>query len=803
MPLDNQSKTLLLVEDDSVVAMLETELLRREGYNVINAAAGEQAISMVKNPPERVDLILMDIDLGEGMDGTEAARIILDDYDIPIVFLSSHTEKEIVEKTETITSYGYVVKNTGITVLDASIKMAFKLFDAHRSITLQKMEIVDFNENLQAAYEEMEAANEELIKSENELLLSETRYRLLFNNMTAGFALHEIICDEKGEPADYRFIDVNPAFEKLTGLLAPEIINRTVKDVLPDIENYWIESYGKVALTGEPVSFHNYSKELAKYYDVWVFSPEYGKFAVIFNDISARIKAENEVGRLNRIYEVISQINQLIVHARSRKAILEGACRIAVETGKLQMAWIGFVDEEEQAVKPAYWYGVEEGYLTHIKKISVSDVPEGRGPTGTAIREGRYFCCNDIKNDPCMAVWREEALKRGYRASIALPLAYNGKITGTFNIYAPEANFFSDSEIKLLEAVTNDLSYALEMVDAEEKRKKAEEMYRLIAENSSDTIWVMTPDGTLTYHSPAVKTLRGFTPEEANKVPFDKTLSPESLSIVVNMITEDRQKPREERIDEYLLELEMIRKDGSTVWTEVSVHVLRDAEGNVAGFQGGTRDITERRNTEKELRKLLEEKDILMRELQHRVKNNLNVIANLLLLGAGGSVDGDDTYSSAISRINSMAVIYESLYMSDDPGVVKLDNYIGKLASSIFSTYNIRPEDIHLSTSLDEVNLDVKRTVPIGLVLNELITNSLKYAYPYEAGGDIFVSLSREEEKVTLRVEDNGTGFPSGFNAGESSSMGLRLVNMLSEQLGAELSIDGSSGASVSLSFSL
>ena len=116
----------------------------------------------------------MDIDLGEGMDGTSCPLPFFL-IEIPVVFLSSHIEKEIVEKTEKITSYGYVVKNTGITVLDASIKMAFKLFEAHTNISRQKMEIVSFNENLQAAYEEMEASNEELIRSENELLISENR----------------------------------------------------------------------------------------------------------------------------------------------------------------------------------------------------------------------------------------------------------------------------------------------------------------------------------------------------------------------------------------------------------------------------------------------------------------------------------------------------------------------------------------------------------------------------------------------------------------------------------------------------
>ncbi len=803
--MENKAKTILLVEDDPVVALLETQLLKKEGYNIINARNGELAISLVRAHAKKIDLILMDIDLGEGMDGTDAARAILLDHEIPVVFLSSHTEKEVVEKTEKITSYGYVVKNTGITVLDASIKMAFKLFEAHTSISRQKMEIVSFNENLQAAYEEMEAANEELIRSENELLLSESRYRLLFNNMTAGFALHEIICDAEGNPVDYRFIDVNPAFEKLTGLVASEIINRTARDILPDIEEFWIKTYGKVALTGEPSSFFNYTMALQKHYDVWAFSPEKGRFAVVFSDISDRIKAETEVGRLSRIYEVISQINQLIVHARSKETILEGACRITVETGQLQMAWIGFVDEVEQVVRPECWYGVEEGYLSGINKISISDIPEGRGPTGTAIREGRYFCCNDIANDPCMTVWRDEALKRGYRASIALPLLFNGRIMGSFNIYAPEAYFFSDSEIRLLEEVTGDLSYALEMVDAEEKRKKAEEMYRLIADNSSDTIWVMTPDGRLTYHSPAVIKLRGYTPEEANRLPMGATLAPDSLALIIRLISEDSLRPPSLRQNEYLLELEMYKKDGGTVWTEVSVHVLRDAEGNITGFQGGTRDITERRRAEGELRRLLIEKDVLLKELQHRVKNNLKVISGLLDFESDmlkGSRNGE-IFRNAISRIESMAVIYESLYLSENIAEVELHNYIKYLADSIFSTYNIHSAKINLTTSLDEVNLDLRRSVPLGLVLNELITNSLKYAYPFESGGDILVALSKNGPRVTLMVEDNGTGFPDNFNPSSDTSMGFRLVKMLTEQIGADLDINSRAGAKVSVSFLL
>ncbi len=130
-------KVILLVEDEAIIAMMQKASLETYGYEVILASTGEAAVRMANNAPT-IDLVLMDVDLGMGINGTTAARAILKTRNIPVVFLSSHTEPEIVGLTEVITSYGYVVKNSGITVLDASIKMAFKLFEAKRFIEDEK-----------------------------------------------------------------------------------------------------------------------------------------------------------------------------------------------------------------------------------------------------------------------------------------------------------------------------------------------------------------------------------------------------------------------------------------------------------------------------------------------------------------------------------------------------------------------------------------------------------------------------------------------------------------------------------------
>ncbi len=128
---------------------------------------------------------------------------------------------------------------------------------------------------------------------------SESKYRQLFENMTSGFAVHEMIYDEQGKPIDYRYLEANPAFERLTGVPVNDLLGKTVKDVLPETEDYWIKTFGRVARTGEPLTYTNFSRELEKYYDTYVFSSEKDTFAVVFNDITEKIKAQEQVEKLN------------------------------------------------------------------------------------------------------------------------------------------------------------------------------------------------------------------------------------------------------------------------------------------------------------------------------------------------------------------------------------------------------------------------------------------------------------------------------------------------------------------------
>jgi PAS domain S-box-containing protein len=212
-------KTILIVEDDPIIMMVEKSALEKYGYDIFTADTGEESIEIIKNNPI-IELVLMDIDLGDGIDGTQAAEIILKEREIPIVFLSSHTEPEVVSKTEKITSYGYVVKNSSITVLDASIKMAFKLFDANQKLkatkdkleaTLDALPDVLFEVGLNGCYYDFHSSRTELIFRPVTEILGQSIYTILPTNV-ADIVMNAIKeANEKGVSIGGQFEMIVPA----------------------------------------------------------------------------------------------------------------------------------------------------------------------------------------------------------------------------------------------------------------------------------------------------------------------------------------------------------------------------------------------------------------------------------------------------------------------------------------------------------------------------------------------------------------------------------------------------------------
>jgi signal transduction histidine kinase/CHASE3 domain sensor protein len=206
-----------------------------------------------------------------------------------------------------------------------------------------------------------------------------------------------------------------------------------------------------------------------------------GVYYHLERQIRRRQHSESRLIDLNRLYLFLSQTNQAIVRARNRDELFAEVCRVAVEDGQFVMAWIGIPEPGGNLIQPVAWWGREEGYL-RIRRFSLADEKEGHGPTGSALREGMRLVCNDIATDPPMLPWRDEALRRGYVASCAVPIKVKDKLAGVFTVYTDRLGFFDEETLHLLDEVTSDLSFALHTIEQEEQRTIAEAQIRRLNE---------------------------------------------------------------------------------------------------------------------------------------------------------------------------------------------------------------------------------------------------------------------------------------------------------------------------------
>jgi len=216
------------------------------------------------------------------------------------------------------------------------------------------------------------------------------------------------------------------------------------------------------------------------------------------------------------------------------------------------------------------------------------------------------------------------------------------------------------------------------------------------------------------------------------------------------------------------------------------------------------RDVTQRVAVEEKIKTSLREKEALLKEIHHRVKNNLQVVSSLLGLQSRAVTDGQTRrmFQESQNRIHSMALLHESLYQSNNLSRIDFPEYIRQLALHLFHSYGVPAERIHLRTDLDELYLNLDAAVPCGLIINELVSNSLKYAFPDGREGEVRIELHEHSEGLArLVVADNGIGLRSDIDWETARSLGLRLVRTLAEQLGAKVEVKSNTGTKVELTF--
>lgn len=241
------------------------------------------------------------------------------------------------------------------------------------------------------------------------------------------------------------------------------------------------------------------------------------------------------------------------------------------------------------------------------------------------------------------------------------------------------------------------------------------------------------------------------------------------------------------------------RRDGSTFVEEISL-TLTDDDLLICVC----RDVTERLKAEEKIKASLLEKEVLLREIHHRVKNNLYVISNLLDLQADTLEQEEqrNLFAESQNRIQTMALIHEQLYQSDDLSQVNFANYIQNLVQKLSSSYQPKDCKININLDVEPVTLNLETAIPCGLLINELVTNAFKYAFPNSTTGEVEINLKVDsEQKIYLKISDHGIGIPEDVDWQDSPSLGLRLVNILADQLEATLELDCSQGTSFTLIF--
>jgi PAS domain S-box-containing protein len=345
---------------------------------------------------------------------------------------------------------------------------------------------------------------------------------------------------------------------------------------------------------------------------------------------------------------------------------------------------------------------------------------------------------------------------------------------------------------------------------AKEKLKESEKRLYDIIDFLPDATFAINNQGEVISWNRAMEDLTGFKAENMMgkgnyeySLPFYRMRRPVLIDLVINP-DENIEKyydHLERRGEIILFETEIpLNGNNSTLWGKAVP--LYDGKGNINGAIETIRDITERKKSENEIKSSLKEKNILLQEIHHRVKNNMQIISSLLNLQSR-YVDEEEAVNvlkESQNRVKSMAMIHEKLYESDDLAHINFIEYIHSLVTNLFYSYNLEYAQIKQILEIENINLNMETAVPCGLIISELISNSLKYAFP-NGKGEIYVSLKSVEDKYELIIRDNGIGLPEELDFDHLESLGLRLVTSLTEQIDGELTVERSHGTEFKITF--
>jgi len=247
-------------------------------------------------------------------------------------------------------------------------------------------------------------------------------------------------------------------------------------------------------------------------------------------------------------------------------------------------------------------------------------------------------------------------------------------------------------------------------------------------------------------------------------------------------------------------------KDGRIIHCEWYNTPLVDNKNKVFGVASLVLDISDRKQAEEQLKASLKEKNTLIDEIHHRVKNNMNVVLSLLKLQANNIEDNQikEILKESQNRVYAMSAVHEMLHGSEDLSKIYLTTYLSKITTNIFQTYSVNTDKVKLNSTIEKAQIGLNQAYPLGLIISELISNSLKYAFPKDKQGEVNVSMKKLNQELHLTVMDDGVGMPDGFDWKNSNTLGLKLVRTLVEnQLDGSLNVESNNGTKFTIKFDI